>query len=242
MLCHTTGLPNWREAGRPFGFGSTPGERWSDSGEAYWYLQSIVTRLRGRVDRGTCSTFEDRVRVCATDIGAYLKASVLDPFGMTASGYVWNADYEIRAAEGHDESGRKRTPRRRATAIDTARYAAAGGLHTTASEYAKFLIEVLDPKPADDYRLTRATRDEMLRPQVKVDEKSSWALGWQVFHTASGDLVSHSGDNPGFKAFVLASVPRRSGWVILLNGDNAGPVFQLLLDEKCPLNEVFTAR
>ena len=239
VLCHTTGLPNFRSSSQPLAFAFTPGERWLYSGEAYWYLQSVITDLLGRVDANNCSTFEAGLRVCATDIGDYLKTNVLNPFGMTSSGYVWNADYETRVARGHDESGRP-IPRRRATAVEAARYAAIGGLGTTATEYAKFLLEVLDPKPSDAYRLSRATRDEMIRPQVKVDGSSSWALGWQVYHMKSGDVISHGGDNPGFKAFVVASAPRKSGWVIFMNGDNAGPIVQALVDEKCPLNEVIT--
>ena len=240
VLCHTTGLPNWRSADTPFTFAFTPGERWSYSGEGYWYLQSVVTRLIGRVDTSNCSTFEDGLRVCATDIGDYLKQNVLTPFGMRSSGYLWNADYETRAAQGHDMDGHMRKPRRRASAVDTARYAAAGGLHTTATEYAKFLIEVLDARPPDAYRLGTQMRDEMIRPHVKVDATSSWALGWQVFHGKSGDAISHGGDNPGFKAFVVASVPRKAAWVIFMNGDNAGPIIQSLVDEKCPLNAIFT--
>jgi CubicO group peptidase (beta-lactamase class C family) len=239
VLCHTTGLPNFRSSGRPLALTFTPGERWLYSGEGYWYLQSVITDLLGRVNTNNCSTFEADMRVCATDIGDYLKTNVLNPFGMTSSGYVWNSDYETLAARGHDEKGQILNPRRRATAVEAARYAAIGGLHTTATEYAKFLLEVLDPKPSDAYRLNRTTRDEMIRPQVKVDETSSWALGWQVIHGKSGDVISHGGDNPGFKAFVVASVPRKSGWVILMNGDNAGPIIQALVDEKCPLNEVF---
>jgi len=79
-----------------------------------------------------------------------------------------------------------------------------------------------------------------VRPQVKVDPTWSWALGWQVFHTKNGDIISHGGDNPGFKAFVVASVARRAGWVILMNGDNAGPINTALVDDQCPLNEIFT--
>src|SRR5262245_62291917 len=122
---------------------------------------------------------------------------------MTSSGYTWNDDYEARAARGHDTRGRLLDPRRRASAVDAARYAAAGGLHTTATEYARFLIEVIDPKPADEHRLSPAMRDEMIRPQMKVDATSSWALGWQVFHNKYGEILSHGGDNPGFKAFVV---------------------------------------
>ena len=32
------------------------------------------------------------LRVCATDIDEYMKANLLVPFGMSSSGYVWNAD------------------------------------------------------------------------------------------------------------------------------------------------------
>jgi CubicO group peptidase (beta-lactamase class C family) len=239
VLCHTTGLPNWRSSNTPLGLAFTPGEQWSYSGEGYWYLQTVITHLLGRVDPDKCSTFEDGLRVCATDIGDYLKANVLNPFGMSMSGYTWNPDYETRAAQGHDSDGRIRSPRRRASAVDAARYAAAGGLHTTATEYARFMIEVLDPRPPDGHRLGRQMRDEMIRPHVKVDSTSSWALGWQVFHGKFGDVISHGGDNPGFKAFVVASVAHNAGWVILMNGDNAGPIIQALVDEKCPLNEVF---
>jgi CubicO group peptidase (beta-lactamase class C family) len=174
VLSHTTGLPNWRASGSPLELAFTPGERWSYSGGGYWYLQSVVTHLLGRVNAEACSTFEDGLRVCATDIGDYLKSSVLDAFGMLSSGYIWNAEYEERVAQGHDENGRVRNPRRRATAVDAARYASAGGLHTTATEYARFLLEVIDPKPPDAHRLSLAMRDEMIRPQVKVDATSSW--------------------------------------------------------------------
>jgi CubicO group peptidase (beta-lactamase class C family) len=239
VLSHTTGLPNWRSSDMPLGLAFTPGERWLYSGEGYWYLQSIVTRLLGRVDPRQCSTFEDGLRVCATDIGDWLKANVLSPFGMSSSGYIWNAEYDLRAAQGHDSEGRMRRPRRRTSAVEAARYAAAGGLHTTAAEYARFMIEVLEPRPSDDYRLGREMRDEMIRPHVKVDATSSWALGWTVFHGPSGDMIAHGGDNPGFKAFVVASVAHKAGWVILMNGDNAAPIIQALVDEECPLNEVF---
>jgi CubicO group peptidase (beta-lactamase class C family) len=242
VLSHTTGLPNFRSSSRPLAFAFTPGKGWLYSGEAYWYLQSVITQLLGRVDPDRCSTFEADLRVCATDIGDYLKTNVLTPFGMTASGYVWNAAYDTRAARGHDQNGNVRNPPRRATAVEAARYAAIGGLHTTATEYMRFLLEILDPKPADASRLSRAMRDEMIRPQVRVDATSSWALGWQVIHGKFGDVLSHGGDNPGFKAFVVASVAQKSGWVIFMNGDNAGPIIQALVDERCPLNEILVGR
>ena len=39
-------------------------------------------------------------------------------------------------------------------------------LITTPTDYATFLLEFLNPKPANDFRLNDASRSEMLRPQA----------------------------------------------------------------------------
>ena len=69
ILSHTTGLPNWRTAADPLRINFGPGSKWSYSGEGYHYLQSIVSRLTGRIDETECGTFEMGYRVCASDFG-----------------------------------------------------------------------------------------------------------------------------------------------------------------------------
>lgn len=236
VLSHTSGLQNWRSQEEPLRIHFTPGSRWQYSGEGYSYLQLVVAHLTGRVSTQTCETLFDGLTVCATEIDAYLKTSLLKPFGMSSSGYVWQTPSQHTAA-AHDRDG-KLTNRPGATPIMAARYGAAGGLSTTATEYARFLIEVLDPKPSDAFRLTRTSRDEMIRPQVKADGSASWALGWQILHQKKGNLLSHGGDNPGFKSFVLASAERKSGYVILTNGDNGGEAIGKLASGDTPLNEI----
>ena len=108
---------------------------------------------------------------------------------------------------------------RKATEIEAARYGPAGGLHTTPSDYAKLLIEVIKPKPSDAHRLNAASLREMLRPQIKVSDSLAWGLGWGIEHTKAGDIVAHSGDNPGYKALTAVSVQRQSGFIIMTNGD-----------------------
>ena len=238
VLSHTSGLPNWRSNKEPLRIHFTPGSQWLYSGEGYSYLQLVVAHLTGRVDPGSCETLLDGLRVCATEIDTYLKTNLLRPFAMSSSGYVWEVP-SANTAAAHDRDGKPRN-RPGATPIMAARYGAAGGLSTTATEYAKFLIEVLDPKPSDAFRLTRSTRDEMIRPQVRVDASSSWALGWQIQHHPKGDLLAHGGDNPGFKASVVASVARRSGYVILTNGDSGGEVIGALTNGDTPLNAFVT--
>ena len=98
---------------------------------------------------------------------------------------------------------------------------------TTAHDYARFLIEVMDPKPADDYRLSDASRIEMLKPQITAGEtpiKASWALGWQIWHLDKGKVVAHGGDFDGRHSQSAFSPERKSGFVILTNGDGGLPL------------------
>jgi CubicO group peptidase (beta-lactamase class C family) len=186
-------------------------------------LQSVVTHLTGgHVNPKDCGRFEAGFEVCATEpsIDAYMKANLLVPFGMTSSGYLWNDTIESHVARGHDEKGAPYADRRKPSGPAVARYGMAGGLCTTATDYAKFLIEIIDPKASDAFRLNKSSLEEMLRPQVKRNPQSSWALGWQINHTESGNFIRHGGNNPGFNCFVAASVDRKSGYVIMTNSEN----------------------
>ena len=222
VLSHTSGFQNWRSAAEPLEIHFAPGERWLYSGEGYSYLQSVVTHLTGHVTVGTCANYEADLKVCATDIDEYMKANLFVPFGMSSSGYVWTTTYEARAARPHDSKGTPIPTGMHPTATDAARYASAGNLHTTPTDYAKFLIEVINPKKSDAFRLTRESLAEMVRPVAKVPDdprSSSWALGWQVFDTAAGAVIAHGGNGPGFHAFAAASVPHKSAFVVMTNGD-----------------------
>jgi len=225
VLTHTSGFPNWRAREDPLAIHFTPGAQWSYSGEGYSYLQSVVTRLvGGRVSAKDCGRFEAGVQVCAAEpsIDDYMKANVLVPFGMTASGYLWNAAMEAHMAPGHDEQGKPTGSNRKPSGPALARYGMAGGLCTTPSDYARFLIEIIDPKPRDAFRLTRESLREMVRPQVRRNAESSWALGWEINHTKDGGFLRHGGGNPGYSCLVAASVEHRSGYVIMTNAENSG--------------------
>jgi CubicO group peptidase (beta-lactamase class C family) len=233
VLSHTTGLPNWRSKEEPLRFEFTPGERWKYSGEGYHYLQSVVTRLTGHVNASLCGTFEEGYRVCATDFGEYMTANVLRPFGMASSAYLSSEAVMKHKAAAHDQNGQE-IAKPQNTPTNVARYGAAGKLLTTAADYAKFLVEVMAPKPADDYRLNAASLTEMLRPEVDVSGpvKMSWGLGWQIWHLDQGTLIAHGGDDTGFHALSMFSPDTKSGFVILTNGENgAGLIMERLLSD-----------
>jgi CubicO group peptidase (beta-lactamase class C family) len=224
VLSHTSGLPNWRSKEDPLRINFQPGTKWLYSGEGYHYLQSVVTRLAGHTDESQCGKFEMDYPVCATDFGEYMEANLLRPFGMRSSGYVWTPAMAKKVAQRHGKDGNP-MPQKPSTALDVARYGSAGSLMTTATEYAKFLIEVMQPRPADSYRLNEANRREMLKPHIEVPEvpppiRASWALGWQIWHLGQGDMVLHGGDIDGWHSQSAFSPDRRTGFVILTNGEN----------------------
>lgn len=229
VLSHTGGFQNWRSKDKALQIHFTPGEQFRYSGEGYFYLQSVVTRLTGRVNRQDCAKYEAGFEVCATDIDAYMKANLFAPFGMASSDYLWTDALEPRLARPHDREG-KPIPKNKPRAPNVARYGAAGGLLTTPTDYAKFLLEVINPKPADAFRLNRQSLAEMVRPHVKTNDAfgSSWALGWQIQHHDIGDVISHGGYNKGFNSFAAASVARKTGFVIMTNGDNGDIIHKVV--------------
>jgi CubicO group peptidase (beta-lactamase class C family) len=210
----------------------TPGEKHSYSGEGYSYLQSVVTQLTGREDRHQCQTFEEGVRFCATDIAEYMQHNLLRPFGMSASGYLWSEQIARNLARPHGRKGEP-LPFRKQGPIQASRYAAAGGLLTTPTDYAKFLIEVMEPRRANAYRLSKKSRDEMVRPQIVVGDfkgySVSWGLGWRMVKTPQYELVGHGGSNPGFQCFSSVSVAQKAGFVIMTNSDSGGYLLQELV-------------
>jgi CubicO group peptidase (beta-lactamase class C family) len=209
VLSHTSGFQNWRSDKEPLKIHFAPGERYMYSGEGYSYLQSVVTGLTGQ------------------PIDAHMKAQMFVPFAMASSDFAMNEKLRGHAARPHDRKGLP-ADFNRPTPESIARYGAAGGLLTTPSDYAKFMIEVVDPKPSDAFRLTKGSLDEMLRPHVKTNDAfaSSWALGWQV---QQDGVINHGGHNFGFQSHAVASVMSKSGFVIMTNGENGSQLIDKLL-------------
>lgn len=216
VLSHTSGLPDMRSRTRPLRVEFPPGEKWQYSGEGYAYLQAVVTELAGHARAGNCGTYELDMRVCGTNFDGFMRTEVLGPLGMTSSGYLWHSGLAGRLARGHDEAGRPMAVRKY-TAADAARYGAMGGLLTTAGDYARFLVAVMAGKAA--------WIPEMLRPQVHVEDgpgySVSWGLGWKVTRTDKfGVVVSHGGDQAGFHCHAEMVPERKTGFVLLTNGEN----------------------
>ena len=208
-LSHTSGFQNWRSEKEPLSIHFNPGEKFMYSGEAYSYLESVVAHVKG-------VPFE-----------VFMHKNLLVPFGMTESGYVWNDAFAKLMARPHDRAGEP-MKQKKSTVADVARYGSSGALLSRPTDYAKFLIEVINPRPADGFRLNKASLHEMLRPQVKVQETDEysvwWGLGWRIAKTKDGDFISHGGDNQGFHCDAECHVPTKSGFIIMTNSDGGAPL------------------
>jgi CubicO group peptidase (beta-lactamase class C family) len=223
VLSHTSGLPNWRKGGEerdgPLPVLFAPGSKFSYSGEAIYQLQRVVEKVTGE------------------PLEEHAQRTLFAPLGMKGTSYVWTAELDPRLASGHKADGRF---------LARARYThanAAYSLVTTASDYARLLVAVLDPAGASPNGVSRASVASMLRHVVRVDVRDPverpgrakglgvfWGLGWSLNTTPVGDVVHHSGANStGFRCFAQFSPGRGTGLVILTNGLSGGELWTRLV-------------
>ena len=214
-LNHTTGFPNWRQ-GSDLPIQFTPGSQFQYSGEGFSYLQSVVVEITGQ-------SFQD-----------FMRDNILVPLGMSSSRVDWDMDYVRQIAKPHDENGKRIAGKfytlssASEAAEGLARYGAAATLMTTPTDYAKFLLEFLNPKPADNFRLNEASRTEMLRPQVKKSD--GWeGLAWALEQDEGASIFTHAGQDAGWYCLTAGSSERRSSLMVMLNGDTHVPFLMKML-------------
>ena len=218
VLSHTTGLPNW-SFNQPLRTQFNPGERFSYSGAGFVYLQKVVEHLTGQ------------------PLDAVMRKEVFEPLGMYSSSFVWMDKYETLKATGHDSAGAAR-PRRKNSEAN-----AAGSLHTTTSDYAKFVVAVMKGRG-----LRKETLKQMLGQQTRVDVGCSncianeptgkfsdsifWGLGWGLQRTEQGDSFWHWGDNNNdTHSFVIASEKQKSGLLIFTDSGNGHSIIPEIVSQ-----------
>lgn len=217
VLTHTTGLPNWAWGDTPLEFDVDPGERWGYSGEGFVYLQRSV---------------EARTGLTLEQIAM---REVFEPLGMSATHYVWIDLFETLVAIPHDELGYsadRRTPENGN---------AAGSLHTTATDFARFVGAImsgegLEPGThaamlAHGADLTGAVWGDDPEPK----EHLFWGLGWGLQEGRRGPSFWHWGDQGTARCFVLAYPEDGDALVYFTNSENGlaiGPaILELAFDD-----------
>jgi len=216
VLSHSGGFPNWRDDKLNIRF--TPGERFQYSGEGFVYLMRVVEHITG------------------APLNDFMEKRVFRPLGMNNTSYIWKDEFEGNFAVPHDDLG-----------FPVGKYRpgegnAAHSLQTTATDYAKFLLAVLQPKT-----LKPSTVKMMLSPEIGAglsfsgpqgEAGISWGLGWGLQESPKGKAFWHWGDNGTFRCFVMGYPDSGKALVYFTNsnlGLRIGPaVTERFFGEECP--------
>lgn len=181
-----------------------PGGEFRYSGGGYTLLQLLIEEVSGHL-------FAD-----------FMQREVLSPLGMTRSAYEWTPEMKPLTATAYEQSGEPAP-----NYLFTAK--AAAGLYTTPSDLAHWLAAAMPGgagEPAGRGVLSPETLQQMLTPLDPTlttwGPDSSYGLGYLITTLRNGTrMISHGGDNQGWKAQVAALPEKGEGIVILANSDSA---------------------
>ncbi|MFH1198038.1 MAG: serine hydrolase [bacterium] len=223
ILCHTSGLPNWRkgdeETEGPLPIYFEPGTKYSYSGEGFYYLQRVIEKITGE------------------PIDVYARKKLFKPLGLKHISYSWTQEFDSFISAGHDTSG---------NFLQKTKYTqpnAAYSLYTSAEDYATFICRILDPGDSHNSYLSQNSISQMINHQVEVNVREPisrpgntlginvyWGLGWAIDSTVSGDIVYHSGANrSGFRCYSQFNYDRGTAIVIMTNGLNGSDFWRSII-------------
>ncbi|OJJ20778.1 hypothetical protein BKI52_09345 [marine bacterium AO1-C] len=191
ILSHSSGLPNWRNGKLKLRF--EPGKKFGYSGEGFVYLMKVIEHILQK------------------PINDVMQTLVFQPLGMQRSSYVWQDSFDSDYATPHDYLSCTK-PKNKPRKVNIA-----SSLQTTASDYARLMLAILNKKG-----LKSRTFKDILRPQIKLDKSENlfWGLGWGLQQTNKGKSIWQWGDNGIFKAYALAYPSRKEGIVLFANSFN----------------------
>lgn len=153
-----------------------------------------------------------------------LRDKVFKPLDMKDSSFCQPLPKDLlaRAAAGHDAAGRTLTVKRYVYPI-----MAAGGLWTTAPDYAKYVIELQKSFHGKSNKIidTELTR-QMLSPQAA----KNYGMGVFLRDEFGERYFSHAGDNRGFFGGFASHLSDGNGAVILTNAQNGYSLLKEILN------------
>ena len=149
-----------------------------------------------------------------TDFATLAAQRVFSPLGMTRSTFVQPLPeaYRANAASGH-QPGAQVIPGRWVCVPQLG----AGGLWTTAEDYARFMLACRAAwLGLTGALLTRSLAVEMMTTQPQT----TFGLGWEVFHTGTLKRFGHGGSNDGFQCESTCFLESGDGAVVMTNSES----------------------
>lgn len=202
-LCHASGLPNWREnTNGQLKILFQPGAEFGYSGEGYQYLKDVLSHLLKVDDRG---------------LDKLIQNDVVAPLGIDFMKFTWEDTYSSKKAFGH----RNGVPTDNGPVLLNDRddtFGAGYSLHTTSSDYAKFLIGMMEP-----HLQQRKFVDEALVSQNGMPNEAGElhrSMAFPIKKVGERLRYYHSGNNGDFRAYCHFYKEKGYGIVMLSNSDN----------------------
>jgi CubicO group peptidase (beta-lactamase class C family) len=242
VLRHSSGLPNWSD--RKLVTIASPGTRYTYSGEAIVWLQLIVEKILGvGLDTFMRARLFDPAGMSSSTFGWDERIAADAVYGHAAPGdeaeklpaqptreignrllevaKKWRRPIASWRYEDSVRAMRESAPNVPASTHDLL-LNAAGGLLTTASDYARFMTLMMEGRDRGAWEISDRSRREMLTPQLEVRGREiSRGLGWGLERANGHDVFEHSGSNYGiFRTFGMGDAKARRAIVILTNGAN----------------------
>jgi CubicO group peptidase (beta-lactamase class C family) len=150
--------------------------------------------------------------VSGKDFETLARELVLQPLGMTRTTFVNPLPESLRrnAAVGHENG---ETIAGKWVCVPQI---AAGGIWTTASDYARFMIAARQAwAGAEGALLSRPLAAEMMTSQGGV-----FGLGWEVMGKGASKRFSHGGSNSGYQCEAMCLLESGNGAVVLTNAES----------------------
>jgi len=216
LLVHTSGIPNYTSfpdypsvlmttlspeqlvglfRDRPTDF--PPGSRWQYSNSGYSLLGYLIERLTG------------------VSYAEFLHRQILDPLGLTDTGYDVNHPTAKAHAIGY--TGWDNIP---AGFVDMSIVYAAGAIYSSVSDLYRWNRFLLTRTPAI---VRAATLAEVFTPRVPIDpetpDKGQYGYGWEVAGPSTDVTYSHGGNIDGFSSYNLIRPRDQLSITVLSNVD-----------------------
>jgi len=253
VLEHSTGLPNW--ASEPLGTSSPPGSIYTYSGEAFIWLQLVVEKIMG-MGLGSVmqeklfapagmshSTFGWDEEIARSAVFGHSEppegeqklplqptrelGDLLLPVASRRRKPIASWTYED-SVEAMRETDPKKPPSPHDLLVNSA-----GGLLTTASDYAKFMALMMDRPTRGAWEIGDAARQAMLTPRLDVRGRDiSRGLGWELEQSSAGPLFQHSGSNYGiFKTLGVGDSRSGRAIIVFTNATNGNALAARIVRE-----------
>lgn len=253
VLAHSTGLPNW--ASEPLVTSKAPGSSYTYSGEAFIWLQLVVETVTGTsLGNVMQAKLFDPAGMSNSSFGWDEKIARSAVFGHSEppEGETklpsqptrewgdrllpiatkwrkpiasWTYDDSVAAMR---EADPKTPPSTHDLLVNSA-----GGLLTTASDYAKFMASMMNRPGRADWEIREEARQAMLAPEVGVRGRDiARGLGWELEQSPAGPLFQHSGSNYGiFKTLGVGDARAGRAIVVFTNATNGNALAARIVRE-----------